>query len=86
MILWLYSIEPPFYAALNDASREMDEEYVLMLGPFCRALHIVLSSAEAARDDKMLNGTTIIKEFNGKHPLGVFAGSFLLFKCVKMSQ
>ena len=28
LLLWLYSIEPPFYAAINEAGRTMDYEVI----------------------------------------------------------
>ena len=34
LVLWLYSIEPPFYFYLNQACRRMDATLLNMLGPF----------------------------------------------------
>ena len=37
-ILFLYSCEPPFYAALNEACRTRDQKLIHMFGPFASAL------------------------------------------------
>jgi len=42
LILWLYSIEPPFYAELNKACREMNRELLETLGPISYALFLVV--------------------------------------------
>ena len=42
LILFLYSIEPPFYAFLNQACREMDESKLPSLGPYARVVHVLL--------------------------------------------
>ena len=39
LILFLYSIEPPFYAYLNRAIRSHDSKEVKNLGPFASALY-----------------------------------------------
>ena len=39
MLLYLYSMEPPFYHELQVASREMDESKLLALGPFAVAMY-----------------------------------------------
>lgn len=51
LILFLYSIEPPFYFALNDACRKKDKRLLPMLGPFATALMDILTYTEAERDD-----------------------------------
>lgn len=53
MILWLYSIEPAFYAELNQACCTMDLELLEYFGPFARALHTILQNAEKNRADKV---------------------------------
>ena len=56
LILWFYSIEPPFYAVLNDACSQMDTKFIKTLGPFAQALLCILASAEKYKDNKMLSG------------------------------
>ena len=51
LVLFLYSIEPPFYFALNHACRKRDERFLPMFGPFARALNEVLIFAESNRKD-----------------------------------
>ena len=53
LVLFLYSIEPPFYFHLNDACRTKNKALLPMLGPFAYAIHQVLLAAEENRGDKM---------------------------------
>ena len=81
-ILYLYSMEfgdPPLYAELNRVARNMDKEYVDMLGPFSRALNEVTWQAEDNRrdDDKIENGQ--IKKRTAGVPFNL-SGMFLLFR------
>jgi len=46
LILYLYSMEPPFYADLNNASRILDSTKIKSLGPFSRALWGILASGD----------------------------------------
>lgn len=39
LIMWLYTIEPPFYFYVNEACRKRDESLLNLLGPFASALH-----------------------------------------------
>jgi len=43
LILYMYSMEPPFYAELNAASRKMDQSQLQSLGPFAKALYGILT-------------------------------------------
>lgn len=81
--LWLCTIEPPFYAALNKASESMDLSYLKMLGPLARAVSVILSGAEEERPDRVDVGDDILWE-QPEHPLGTFCSSFLLFRSVAM--
>ena len=56
LILYLYSIEPPFYYYINKASRFMLESDLETLGPFARALHEILSGCESRKSEKILEG------------------------------
>jgi len=56
LILTLYSMEPPFYAELNNACRTLDKSKLKSLGPFARAIFSVLSCgvySDRKRDDKI---------------------------------
>jgi len=44
LILNLYSMEPPFYADVNNASRELDKSKLKTLGPFAMAICKVLAN------------------------------------------
>lgn len=57
MLLYLYSVEPPFYSDLYQACRSMDIFKVHTLGPFARALFELLKQCEYSerrRDDALL--------------------------------
>lgn len=49
LIMYLFSIEPPFYAGLNKACRNKEEESLESLGPFACAIFWILSNAERER-------------------------------------
>jgi len=53
LVLWLYSLEPPFYFHLNQACRSLDQTLLQFLGPFARALYQVLGGAEVMRADAL---------------------------------
>ena len=46
LILILYSMEPPFYADLNKACRDLDHQKLKTLGPFAKAIFGVLRFGE----------------------------------------
>lgn len=79
LLLYLYSMEPPFYADLNNACRTLDNSKLNSLGPYSRALGRLLYwgvSSEAKRDDKLRQGYD--NGVNG--PYGSFSESFLTFR------
>ena len=41
LMLYLHSIEPPFYAYLNDATQSMDQSKVSNLGPFAAVMQAI---------------------------------------------
>lgn len=82
LILYLYSMEPPFYAGLNKACRNKDDDCVEMLGPFATAIFWILSNAERERVDRMQDGEV----YGRDGPIGFFGGSFLLFRFVYMKE
>jgi len=56
LILTLYSMEPPFYSDLNNASRNLDPAKLKTLGPFAMAIFEVLfrgSLSDKKRDDAL---------------------------------
>ena len=62
MILWLLSIEPPFYAAVNSAIESLDKSLVKTVGPFARALHEILFQAHTSdikRSDSIKQGSEL---------------------------
>jgi len=85
ILLYIYSIEPPFYAELNKAARTKDTSKLETLGPYARAIHVVLINGEISerkRADKLKQGID-----NGrKGPHGLFSQSFLLFRGVLLPQ
>ena len=52
LILILYSMEPPFYADLNNACRNLDMDKLQTLGPFAKAIFMVLGSGGLFSDKK----------------------------------
>ena len=52
MILWLVSIEPPFYAAISKASKQMSIDHLEFVGPIARALFEICKNGENNRKDK----------------------------------
>lgn len=84
-IMWLMSIEPPFYHAVNIASQTMDLDLLEELGPLSRAVYFVLTGAERFRDDKIENGFHALMN-DIKNPLNTFCQSHFLFRCVQMKQ
>lgn len=45
LIMYLYSLETPLYAAINKAKNEMDESKLDILGPYDFIFTAILSSA-----------------------------------------
>jgi len=83
MLLYLYSIEPPFYAKLNMACRSMDKEKLEMLGPYARALYELLAWGE--QSDKLRNDAMQKGLFDGKiTDHGKFSQTFFLYRGVVM--
>jgi hypothetical protein len=56
LILWMYSMEPSFYADLHRISRDMEEQYVEVLGPFALSMYWITKLAEMNRVDKTTLG------------------------------
>ena len=85
LIANLYSMEPPFYADVNNASRTMDITKLKTLGPFAMAIFRMLqqgSNSDNKRDDVLEVG----KDFEDTDPLGSMCRSFLLFRGALMQK
>jgi len=85
MLLYLYSMEPPFYSDLYQACRSVDIFKVHTLGPFARALFELLKQCEYSerrRDDALLQG---VKEGH-EGPYGYFSQAFLAFRGANMPK
>ena len=48
-LLWIYSMESFVYKQLNAATRDHDPAFVNTLGPMCKALYVIVGSAESER-------------------------------------
>ena len=83
LILWLLTIEPSFYADLNESCIKKDESKLMMIGPFARAIYLILKYVELNRVNKIPFGMEF--DIDG-HPLGPFSQSFLLFRGTLMSS
>ena len=46
ILMYLYTIEPPFYAELSNACRTQDESKLNWLGPFAQAITTILKNGE----------------------------------------
>lgn len=78
LILYLYTIEPPFYADLLKACKLNDNSKLQTLGPFAYVLQKVMQYgyiSERKRDDALKKGHA-----TKASPQGSFAQSFLLFR------
>ena len=64
IILYLYSLEPPFYAVMNQAIKNRDRKMIKYFGPFACAFYYVTTKAEIYREDRQIPGN-ILNE-NGK--------------------
>ena len=85
LILMLYSMEPPFYADLNKACRDLDHQKLKTLGPFAKAIFGVLlygGCSDRDRVDAIERGV----QFSDTDPLGSMCRSFLLFRGALMEK
>ena len=53
LILILYSMEPPFYADLNKACRDLDHQKLKTLGPFAKAIFGVLKCGSISDENRV---------------------------------
>lgn len=54
LILWMYTIEPPFYAHVNNAARFYQKEKLDLLGPYAWALGMITSASNQDKSDEKL--------------------------------
>jgi len=85
LIANLYSMEPPFYADVNNASRTMDITKLKTLGPFARAIYLMLMFGDRS-DKKREDVLEIGMNFKNTDPLGRMCRSFLLFRGALMQK
>jgi len=60
-IMYIYSLEPPFYRALNRACRDKDLSRLDVLGPFAAALGEIVRRQDAKRADKKTENFTVYR-------------------------
>ena len=85
LVLTLYSMEPPFYKDLNNASRQLDQTKLKTLGPFAMAIFRVLEGGDVS-DRKRDDGLELGHRFKDTDPLGYFCRCFLLFRGALMNK
>lgn len=85
LLLYLYSIEPPFYADVNKAIRLRDKAMLRTLGPFVRCLYQILvgGGTESVRSDRLLHGRD---DLTLPGNMGFFSQSFLLYRGAAMKE
>jgi len=96
LFFYLYSIEPPLYHDLNQASIAMDLSKLSTLGPYARVIFQVLESGsklDKNREDAMRlgeqdcdhsKGSTDPDSLKPTGPLGFFSQSFITYRGVKV--
>ena len=85
LIMYLSSIEPPFYSELNEACRTLDKKKLRKFGPLARCLYqIHITKLDFKRRDSMITfGRGENEKFDSKH-LGYFSKCFLLYRGTTM--
>lgn len=63
-IIYLYSLEPPFYGHLNWASREKVINRIDAVGPFASALDIILRNIDSKRKNKKTEDFYVYRGLN----------------------
>ena len=80
VILWIYTIEPPFYKEVNNACRWYQEEKLDLLGPYAYALGMITWRAQSNKFDKHE------EHFNLDPSLGSFEKFFNVFRGARMKR
>lgn len=85
-ILWLYSMEPSFYADLHKAAREMSLVHLDNLGPMAFAINWIVKLAESNKSMKVTLGAKFHKPGTElTHELGSWCSADLVFRGTQMS-
>ena len=63
-IIYLYSLEPPFYGHLNWASREKVVDRLDAVGPFAAALDVILRNIDSKRPDRQTEDFQVYRGLN----------------------
>ena len=85
LILWLYSMEPSFYADVSNASRNMSMSHLNNLGPLAYAMHLITKSTETNKPVKVDLGSELHNPENGlQHELGSWCSADLVFRAAHM--
>lgn len=56
VILYFYSLEPPFYHVVNEACRTMNEARLPIVGPIAKCLGTIFKTAEDMKRDRVQRG------------------------------
>ena len=80
LVLWLYSIEPSFYAAISDAYKNIDSSFHEYLWPFAVSIFWIIQYTEESREDRLPIGL----DYDINEPLGYFSQSFVIYKAAPM--
>lgn len=84
-ILWLYSMEPSFYADMARAARDMNMLNLDNLGPLAYAMHWIVKLAEGNKPMKLTLGSKLHKpESELTHELGSWCCADLVFRGAQM--
>ena len=85
IIMYLHSMEPPFYAELNKASRSLDKTQLSKLGPFGRCIYqILVQRVESSKKEKTLRGDNHRVAMTDIKGVGFFSKNFLLYRGTKL--
>lgn len=85
LIMYLHSIEPPFYAELNAACRTLDRSMLKKLGPFARCVYqILVMRIENLKKDRIERGDAERVVTQDAKSLGYFRKNFLLYRGSKL--
>lgn len=87
LILWVYSMEPSFYADMLRAAREGTATQLENLGPLAYAMHWITKLAETNKSMKVTLGAKLHKPEKGlTHELGAWCSSDLIFRGTQMKS
>lgn len=63
-LIYIYSLEPPFYGHLNWASREKIADRLDAVGPFASVLGIILRHQDPKRPDRITEDFSVYRGLN----------------------